>query len=374
MKTMRNLFLLCAGLSLFACSSDDDATQQFPEGTGKVVVKIVSPTVTRALTSPTSGQDGNELKVTGNYSVTLTAASIKIDGETQTSHTISIDGNSTQEATFNNVISPSKVVVTLNQGAANYNSAITTTIGDAAATSVPVYGETATFTPNSSTGTVVYEAEVKMAIPVARLEIGNITFNSQSTNFTSLPIAGIYLDNLRTDGGSYSADNDGAKFTSVESTANYYFQVGTTLYGKSDENEAKYILGNEVTGNFLGQSAIAKLPTTEQVYAYNFYGATPGTTYTENYACNPQIKICFSEAQLSTEGAGIPRYAMITKYKKDDEYITLENGKIYRVTSVSALSDQNIQDDEDGEVVEYTVEVTVEEASWTIVDVTGEWK
>ena len=362
--------MLCAGLSFCACNSDNDNV--LPEGNGKVVVRIVAPT-TRSLTDATPGNDGTTLKVTGTYSVTLTAASIKIDGVAQTSQTITIDGNSTQEATFNNVISPSKVVVTLNSGAANYNSAITKTIGDAAATSVPVYGETSTFTPNSTSGTVVYEATVKMAIPVARLEIGNISFTKQDSKFTNLAVAGVYLDNLRTNGGTYGIANDVAKFTSVESVSNYYFKVGETLYGKSDNNESEYILGNEVTANFFGNGAVTALPANSQVYAYNFYGATPGTSYSENYACNPQIKICFSNAQLETEGAGIPRYAMITKYRKGDDYIALENGKIYRVTA-AALTDEKIVDDEDGAVVEYTVEVTVQEASWTIHNVTGEWQ
>ena len=64
---------------------------------------------------------------------------------------------------------------------------------------------------------------------------------------------------------------------------------------------------------------------------------------------------------------------MITTYKIGGTPIVLENGKIYRVTA-AALTDANIVDDEDGAVVDYQVEVTVEEASWTITDVDGIWQ
>ena len=70
---------------------------------------------------------------------------------------------------------------------------------------------------------------------------------------------------------------------------------------------------------------------------------------------------------------------MITKYKSaqgSSTEIALENGKIYKVTGVDnviKLSDSNIIDDEDGEVAAYSLEVTVEEATWTIETIYADW-
>lgn len=379
MKLRKGLFMLCAGLSLCACSSDDG--NQFPEGTGRVEVRIVPPTTARAITNGTSGNNGSSIKLTGDYEVTLTAAAIIVNSQTTTEHTITIaNGEQNKIATFTNVKNPSKVVVKLRNGAASYNTAITTELGNAEAAEVPAYGETTTFTPDLANNK--YTASVKMAIPVARLEIGNITFTTTDTKFENLTVAGVYLDNLRTNGGSYAVVGDEARFASAEATTNYYFRTGTDPnyvdYGKGND-ESPYILGNvEESGNFVGNAPIAKLPTSEgEVFAYNFYGATPDTPYPTGldavYNFNPKFKICFSEAQLNTEASSIPRYAMITTYKIGGTPIVLENGKIYRVTA-AALTDANIVDDEDGAVVDYQVEVTVEEASWTITDVDGIWQ
>lgn len=379
MKTLKSLFMLCAGLSFCACSSDNEP--QLPEGEGKVVVKIVSPT-TRMITSPTNGANGDNIELTGTYTVTLTASSIDGDAETKTK-SITIDADSpTKVAEFSKVVGPSKVTVSLNNGAFNYPSAITSEIGHAGVQNVPAYGETKTFTPETKVDDVVYTATVKMAIPVARLEIGNITVDTEKSEFTKLNVAGVYLDNLRTNGGNYSVDDEGtASYASTESTTNYYFSLeDSDIYGKDDTEENAAPLADSQNGDFFAtDSPITTLPTNSQnVFAYNFYGAKPGTQFPNTndpttYSYNPQFKICFSESQLKTEGASIPRYAMITTYKSTDNIpIVLENGKIYRVTAAK-LKDENIRDDEDGKNVEYSVEVTVEDAVWTIQDINADW-
>ena len=88
MKLRKGLFMLCAGLSLCACSSDDG--NQFPEGTGRVEVRIVPPTTARAITNGTSGGNDSSIKLTGDYEVTLTAAAIIVESQTLTEQTITI--------------------------------------------------------------------------------------------------------------------------------------------------------------------------------------------------------------------------------------------------------------------------------------------
>ena len=205
MKTMRNLFLLCAGLSLFACSSDDDAIQ-FPEGTGRVEVTIVPPTIARAITTPTTGDDGSTVTLTGAYTVTLEDATGVLAPKT-----IEI-GAVSKSVTFENVSSPKKVTVSLNDGQSVYSTSMDATLGDKAIDQVPAYGETSSFSvlststdANTKKTTTTYGASVTMAIPVARLEVGTIKLETDPVQdaFSQLTVAGVYLDNLRSQGGKY---------------------------------------------------------------------------------------------------------------------------------------------------------------------------
>lgn len=374
MKTLKSLFMLCAGLSFCACSSDNDSV--FPEGTGTVEIRIVPPTVaTRAVGSFTGNTDV-DLTVTGTYTVILDAAS----GQ-QTNNTWTPTAENQGIVKFTNVVGPKSVTVAVNGGVKESNTtlAVLNPTPAVAANKVPAYGETSTFTPDVANKK--YTAKVVMAIPVARLEVGEISFTNTDSKFTNLTVAGVYLDNLRTVGGSYVSDGTTAHFTANgdPEITDFYFAAGDPIvnYGldnPNNDNEKVYTDGG------LGDAVSADLLTSslEGVYTYNFYGATPGSvdpnaTYSTAFDNNPHFKICFSESQLNNEGGTMPRYAMITKYKNDNqEYIALENGKIYKVTAAE-LTPQNIVDDEDGAIVEYTVEVTVQEAKWTIEEVTGEW-
>lgn len=362
MKTLKSLFMLCAGLSFCACNSDNDNV--FPEGAGIVEVQIVPPTVaTRATINDLTSNDANSLKVTGTYTVKLTAN----EGSGSKTWTFG-----QENVKFENVVGPKKVEVVVN-GTIDANGGLaamsleqvnTDAMEDA--TKVPAYGETTSFSLDAADK--LYTASVQMAIPVARLEVGAIDFTG--SEFQKLQVVGVYLDNLRTVGGTYSEADKYFSANATPQIKDYYFNVSETLYGKDtdNENELPYVLGDAANVDLV----TANLPG---IYAYNFYGATPGTGTIdeETYSDNPQFKICFSAAQLNNEANAIPRYAMITKYKSGDDYIALENGKIYQVTA-AALIDDKIVDDEDGVPVEYQLEVTVEEAAWQIVPVTGEWQ
>ena len=358
MKTLKSLFMLCAGLSFCACSSDNDNV--FPEGAGIVEVQIVPPTVaTRATIGSLTENNASALTVTGEYTVTLVA------NEGGASETWEPGDPNVK---FTGVVGPKKVTVSVNGGLVTQTTDLTAlnTEDTKLATKVPAYGETTSFSLDAANK--IYTASVQMAIPVARLEVGAINFTG--SEFQKLQVAGVYLDNLRTVGGTYSEANSYFSANATPQIKDYYFKVSETLYGKDtdNENELPYVLGDAADVDLV----TANLPG---IYAYNFYGATPntGTIEVENYTDNPQFKICFSAAQLDNEANAIPRYAMITKFKKDGNYIALENGKIYQVTAAEML-DNNIVDDEDGVAVEYELEVTVQEAVWTIVPVTGEWQ
>lgn len=359
MKTLKSLLMLCAGLSFCACNSDNEP--QFPEGNGEVVVKIVPPTVsTRA---PQTATAGSTVQITGTYTITLTASS-GVQTETFTQEDWS---NKEFQHTFTGVTNPIKVQVAINEGKASYTADEISNLQQLPA-SIPAYGETETFTPgepveNGNKSTITYTANVKMAIPVARLEIGNITFHKEGSLFETLTVGGVYLDKLRDNGSLYSSTS----FAS-QGTATLNYQFGTT------ENEfgsgKKYILGDAVGSNFIGAGAVAALPSAETVYAYNFFGATPNASDVAN---NPVFKIYFSNSKLTSEGSGIARYAMITKYKssQNGDPITLENGKVYKIVGAE-LSDANIINDEENNT-QYEVAVTVEEAQWTVATTYVDW-
>lgn len=360
MKLTKSLFMLCAaGLSLCACNSDDKL--QVPEGNGKVEVRIVAPTVdTRATISKlTSGTDG-KLVLTGEYTVTLTHNG----GQTMTA-TIEEDAVS-KVALFENVTSPTKVTVSLNGGLAEYTTAITAAQGSLAAESVPAYGETSQFSVQSTTTTqsgttTTYLAQVTMAIPFARLEVGPISLKAGENGFSKLTVGGVYLDDLRNRGGNYN----GGKFEcAASSTTEYQFGATENQFGTGVEAILK---DPASSADFL----TASLPATG-VYAYNFFGAT-----SENVASaglNPTFKIYFDATQIKDQEhlAATPRYAMISKYMKGGNEIALQNGKIYQIVDVEIL-DENIVADEEGAAVEYNVSVEVIEAAWTIEAITADW-
>ena len=359
MKTMRNLFLLCAGLSLFACSSSDNEPQ-IPEGKAKVEVRIVPPTVATRATQDavTAGTDG-KLTVTGAYTVTLTDATGDHEETIQA-------GAVNKVVVFNNVTSPSKVTVSLNDGEASYTSAITTALGELPAASVPAYGETTQFsvkeTTTSQTGTTTtYLAEVTMAIPFARLEVGPISLKAGEVGFSKLTVGGVYLDDLRNRGGNYN----GGKFNcAATGTIEYQFGANENQFGQGIQAILK---DPASSANFL----TATLPASG-VYAYNFFGATSEDA--GSAGLNPTFKIYFDATQVTGQEhlAATPRYAMISRYKKGGNPIALQNGKIYQIEDIEII-DENIVADEEGAAIQYNVEVQVTEAFWTIEDITADW-
>ncbi len=372
MKTLKSLLMLCAGLSFCACSSDNEP--QFPEGKGMVEVKVVAPQ-TRAIAN--NGSTSNTIEIQGDITITLYATFDGVEGtKTATISRSDLDGNGQGVAKFWNVQSPTKVTAKVNEGKNDYSSTSITTLEETLPANIPAYGEVvpqltnATQSPdldgdddnvNANEGDdkktyQMYTATIQMEIPVARLEVSGITLSS--TTYTSLNLAGVYLDNVRENGSLW---NDGF--------GNY--NVAATDYKFADNagTGSIAILSDDVNTELVN----ATLPTSPKVYAYNFYAAPADTEYsTENAASfNPSFKLYFNTG-TSSETVSFPRFAFITSYKDGEQQpMVLKNGHIYQITSATLL-DKNIIGDESGNTT-YGVEVTVKEAKWTIVPTTGEW-
>lgn len=417
MKMNKWFMLGMVGLAFTACSNEEEVAS-FPDGGGAVSVRLVNPGVlTKGLANPV---DGASVAVTGTIKIDL------YDNQTSTvSQTMSFNASAITDETvltFWNVQAPKKIAVSINNGVANYSSVAINGLQTAPA-SIPAYGETTKFTltgdmksPNldndhEATGGnkqeqganegddkklyQIYTAKVTMAIPVARLEVSGIKHKAhpQQTEpgtdkceYTTLTIKGVYMDNLYTQGGAYQENN------SSEGSDGFYnstFANGTSLqdycWDAAIEEPDDINLGTGITAilrdeitagiavgeNFLETDASWPKNTDEdeaQVFAYNFYPASG----IDNM---PKFKIYFDTSVSSdpTNPKPAPRFAMITKYKKDGKELTaFEPGKIYRITSAE-LVDGNIIGDEGGNTL-YGVEVTVKEAEWSVIDISAEWQ
>ena len=357
MKTLKSLLMLCAGLSFCACNSDNESVQ-IPEGTGKVVVKIVPPASTRTILDATDGQDQETIKLTGTYKITLDAA--KGGTSKQISSTALVTG---ADVTFDGVAYPKSVTVKINDdNALGIYSLDDLKAGGLLAptvelASIPAYGfaDVNTFGSETVDGVTTFTAEVPMGIPVARIEIGNITLQDNSI-FSKLVVGGVYLDNLK-DGTRYYYDNDG--FTSGDNElVNYRFDGDDDATGTG----IQYVLGDESDVDLATGEV---LPAQNQVYAYNFFGVNDPED-------NPHFKIYFEDSHNDNDASEGKRWAIIKTFKKGNQEIALENGKIYRVLAAELL-DQNIVGDENN-AMEYAVAVEVEEAVWTINDIDGIWE
>ncbi|WP_298108897.1 hypothetical protein [uncultured Bacteroides sp.] len=395
MKLNRFFMLGLAGLAFAACSNEEEAVNngtQF-KGNGAVSVRIVSPDLmTRNAGGATTGNNNSTVAIEGDLTITLTGKKLDAEGNPTVPYeeTIVIDAEtlksqSEENATvlkFWNIAIPEKLTASINGGVADYSKVGIATLQQEAK-KIQAYGETINFTlsedqegqspdhnndndtkddgteqgaaeDGSDDETVyqMYEASVVMAIPVARLEVSNIMHVVHEGEpddvciFTELIANGAYMDGYTTIGGVYSEDTH--KYGNGGAAGDFSFDGANGTGTQSD------LLDVIPSGSFKSGETLAG------PFTYNFY--TNGT--------NPQFKIYFGTAK----GTNIiePRYAMITNYKKSTgESVTFENGKIYRILSAT-LKDKNIIGDEGGNTL-YGVEVTVEEATWTVVDIEADW-
>lgn len=384
MKFSKSLLWAFAGLGLFACSNEEvvDNTQ-LPDGVGAVTINIVSPSMSRAIVD---GTTDTSVPVTGNVTISLeaTTGSGSIDLSTE-------ELAEQSSVTFWNVKEPKKITVSMNGGKASYVGEAPTIFTSAPA-GVPAYGEvgqnaitlsSTTSSPgkeggaNYETGAnsgdenktyQLYTASVTLAIPVARLEVSGIqhitdTHAATACAYNTLTIAGVYLDNVYATGAGVTYAS-GAFPCATGAPTDYSYDgthgTGTAAILKDAATVTDFLTANQTWPETAGKA-----------YAYYFYGADGAGNL-------PIFKIYFnqSEAKDATHPLPAPRYAMITSYKQTAEnggaQITkFEPGHIYRITSAK-LTDENIIGDEGGNTL-YGVEVTVEEAAWTVETIDAEW-
>ena len=393
-----------AGLAFAACSNEEEPgiNNRFPDGTGAVTVKLINPALTRAIETPTDGTAGTTtIAITGDLTVSLYEAADVTDGEPNpgvTPKMIVIDAAQVEDDTelkFWNVTEPGLITVSINGGQKDYSA---TSIDDSklqsSPASIPAYGETTSFTLTPDTDSPVYDnnndgtndgteagaseddestkyqmytANVKMAIPVARLEVSGIHHKAHPQQdggqdvceYTKLTIGGAYMDNLYAQGGEYA--ESGSKYSTGINVTDYcWLEDNSNAYGTGETA----VLKSEIDGEETARSFLTgNWPAENKAFAFNFYVG----------AEMPVFKLYFDKATGSTNPKSEPRYAMITEYKLNGQTLTaFEAGKIYRITNAE-LVDGNILGDEGGNTL-YGVVVTVEEATWSVVDISATWE
>lgn len=363
MRLSKSLLWAFAGLGMFACSSEEVVPEGGDmSGNGVVEVTIMAPNdFTRSVENATQGD--NNVKVKGELTIKLTAT------EGSGEQTVTLNGTSQQSINvkFWGVKNPQKVEAYINDGEKVTDA---TSIVNSAAPNmqalpenIPAYGETSNIKLTGETAVgaegknyEMYEATVTMSIPVARLEISGITHvdhqgpengGENECKYSELTIDGIYLDKVLATKGAASV---------------------TDYRMPAKDGIAAPILWDAIStpNDFLKPGAVWPAEaTTAKAYAYNFYPSAGE---------QPIVKIYFASAKSKDENNPVasPRYAMIKSYKTvgGDDF-KFEAGHIYRITKVTLL-DKNIIGDEEGNT-SYGVDVTVEEAQWTVTDLNPEW-
>lgn len=364
MKTLKSLFMLCAGLSFCACSSDNEP--QLPEGNGAVTVKLVNPlTRTEALPSTEDVVDGNTVAVTGTITVKLYENN---NSETPT-QTATINANS-GEHTFWGVTNPTLVTASINggidptsdewdnAGIENYQTATAATVaafGKVGTDGIRLTQKTQDHTDNQVTKKYqMYEASITMSVPFARIEF-EVKRDANVSGYSSMNVGGVYLDQLLATGGAteatdYKHPNDVNIAANPEQNIEAFTTTATGINAVLFDTPTS-------TLNFTAANAVA--PGDSKVYAYNIF---PGSVM-------PKIKVWFKDVKKGSENVLPYQYAVVASYGGLTQF---EEGKIYKITAAS-LTDNNIKSQESGVDADYAIEVTVEEASWTIVEATAEW-
>lgn len=363
MKMNKWFMLGMVGLAFTACSNEEDLGNGNIEGAGMVEISIQSP----ATKSVQTGTTSNTVIVGGNITVKVyNEEGTELGQAVIERNAVDEDATTTYTARIFNVVNPTKVVAYCNDGKAVYEDediAITDSRLQMEPQSIPAYAE-ATLSAADINGEMentvdgkVYQRYTKtlaLQIPVARLELKGVKHVDEdaSCKFATLTINGVYLNNIyATKDAATATDTYSWNESSVKEQGNFpilYDVVGT--FGTGEDFKSGTAFPTE----------------TGKAFAYNFF-AGEGKEL-------PELKIYFNSATASSVDDPVtqPRYAIVKSYKKDNQPITeFTPGTIYRITNVE-LDDKYIGPNESGETV-YGVEVTVEEATWSVTDITADW-
>lgn len=326
MKISKYFMVAAASIMMFGCAKNDENKPNLAdEGPVALTINIADPQLgSKAPIDPSTGAtveldyDAIEVKLTateGGFDwTTINVVDLK-DGEAE----------GTKTYTFYNIVGATKIEVRIN--ATDDTDYEDLEIYKVPAKDIPVYGSSSTFTPTGETaedtdGNLynLYETEVNVTIPVARLELSGITHEAH-------------------DGGV----DDKCMYTSIQ------FDGIDIL---ADASAEAPLVSETVGADFM----TGVFPVAGSCYALSFKAEMPVVRF--NFTTNDGDRYAVVKA-FKTEGG-----ETITKFVA---------GTIYQVESM-VITDENLTPDPTGNTA-VAVEVTVSVQNWNVVSgVTVEFK
>ena len=340
MKISKYLLVAAASIMMFGCAKDDNNGASL-NGHVALNLNIVSP-MSKAEGSGTTGEEGVDV-----VEVTYTTFDVKVTGNGEATYNEGVpaeDGWYTYNLGATPTIyveDPTLVEVRINGGKSSYAITDLNDLQSINPTEMAAYGSTATFTRSTndegeSTETVgnttyeLYEANVDLEIPVARVEISGIQHVDEGNEceYSALNLDNYTISNLPASVAYANAAFPAAKGEGnwVE-TINVDFMTLNTPYPTTEGN---------VYGCYI-------LPTQAPMLQFILTGTIDG--YVENGTRYATVK----------EINGTPA-----------EDFAFEAGKIYRITDVK-ISDKDMGSDAEGNTqISLSINVTVD--GWDVVD------
>lgn len=324
MKISKYFMVAAASIMMFGCAKNDENKPNLAdEGPVALTINIADPQLGSKAAVP--GTTATELDY-DEIEVKLEAISGGFDWTTiNVTDLKEGEADGTKTYTFYNIVGATNIEVRINADNDTDYDALETYKG-IAAEAIPVHGSSSTFTPTGETaenGGIfynLYETEVNVTIPVARLEFSGITHEI------------------------HAGGNDVCMYSSIE------FDKIEILENASSEA----LLSETVGANFM----TGPYPTEENYcYAFNIFPSMP------------MVRFVFTVDGSETE----KRYAVVDSFKDEDGNIaTFEAGKIYQVKDM-VITDENLTPDPSGNTT-VAVQVIVSVQEWSVVNTTVEFK
>ena len=325
MKISKYFMVAAASIMMFGCAKNDENKPNLAdEGPVALTINIADPQLgSKAVPGTTATElDYDEIEVkleatSGGFDWTTINVTDLKEGEA--------DGTKTY--TFYNIVGATNIEVRINADNDTDYDALETYKG-IAAEAIPVHGSSSTFTPTGETaedGGIfynLYETEVNVTIPIARLEFSGITHEVHT--------------NVGNDVCMYSS----IEFNKIEILENA--SAETPLLFEEFDPALDFMTGS--------------YPTEENYcYAFNIFPSMP------------MVRFVFTVDGSET------RYAVVDSFKDEKgEIVAFEAGKIYQVKDM-VITDENLTPDPSGNTT-VAVQVIVSVQEWSVVNTTVEFK
>lgn len=324
MKISKYFMVAAASIMMFGCAKNDENKPNLAdEGPVALTINIADPQLGSKAAVP--GTTATELDYDA-IEVKLEATSGGFDWTTiPVTEFVNNDVEGTKTKTFYNIVNPISIEVRINADDQTKYEDLNT-YKNTLAKDIPVHGSSSEFTytgeavKNEGVSYNLYETEVNVTIPVARLEFFGITH------------------------GTHAGGDDVCMYSSIKFDKIEILEDASSEALLSEEFDPAL---DFMTGSY---------PTeVNHCYAFNIFPSMP------------MVRFVFTVDGSET------RYAVVKAFKDEGGNIaTFEAGNIYQVKDM-VITDENLTPDPSGNTT-VAVEVIVSVQKWSVVNTTVEFK